>query len=250
MLTALVFDAVRLGLFVACAFAALSVYARQRQPGWERPLATHRVALLGLLTLSVVAVKVIEDVVTSESGPIDTSVLWFVRAHVPASLTGAFAALTWTGSALFLVPAATLTTVALLFAGRRRDAWLVAASVATANLVVYLLKHLIGRARPELWDTQWYWGSSFPSGHTLSTAAFSTACALGLARIQPRCAWPAMALAVLWTVLVALSRLVLGVHWPSDVLAAFCLGMSIPLLTGFVLDLRHPGTGTGGPAGH
>lgn len=245
MLVEFVFDLARMGLFVVCAYAALNTYARHRRPGWEQPLDRHRLALVGLLTLSVVAVKVIEDVVAKESGPLDEAMMWWVREHVPAGLGAAFAAVTLTGSSRFLVPLAVVVVAALLLARRRREAWLVAASLAAANLVVYAVKGIVGRARPELWDTQWYWGSSFPSGHTLSTAAFSTACALGVARIRPRWAGPAMALAVAWTVLVALSRLVLGVHWPSDVLAAFCMGMFIPLAIGFVLDLRRPGTGTG-----
>ena len=86
--------------------------------------------------------------------------------------------------------------------------------------------------------TQWYWGSSFPSGHTLTTAAFSTAAALCVARIWPWAGTLAMALAVLWTGLVAVSRLVLGVHWPSDVLAAMCLGAFIPLLISVANDLH------------
>lgn len=97
---------------------------------------------------------------------------------------------------------------------------------------------MVGRARPALWESQWYWGSSFPSGHTLSTAAFSTAAALCVVRIWPRAGNLALALAVLWTGLVAVSRLVLGVHWPSDVLAATCLGAFIALLLSVANDLR------------
>ncbi len=87
-------------------------------------------------------------------------------------------------------------------------------------------------------EAQWYWGSSFPSGHTLSTAAFGTAAALCVARLWPRAGSAAMALAVLWTGLVAVSRLVLGVHWPSDVLVAMCLGFFIPLMISVANDLR------------
>ena len=103
-------------------------------------------------------------------------------------------------------------------------------TMLVATLLVWGMKAIVGRARPALWEAQWYWGSSFPSGHTLSTAAFSTAAALCVARIRPRAAIMALALAMLWTGLVGLSRLVLGVHWPSDVLAALCLGAFVPLL--------------------
>ena len=113
----------------------------------------------------------------------------------------------------------------------------------TAALVVWGMKAIVGRARPALWEAQWYWGSSFPSGHTLSTAAFSTAAALCLARIWPRAGNPAMAFAVLWPGLVAVSRLALGAHWPSDVLAAMCIGAFIPLLISVATDLRHPNPG-------
>ena len=50
---------------------------------------------------------------------------------------------------------------------------------------VYGLKAIVGRARPALWGSQWYWGSSFPSGNTLSTAAFATAAALCLGVFIP-----------------------------------------------------------------
>ena len=47
-----------------------------------------------------------------------------------------------------------------------------------------------------------------------------------------------MVLAMLWISLIAASRLVLGVHWPSDVLAAMCVGVFIPLSNSIAADLR------------
>jgi undecaprenyl-diphosphatase len=70
----------------------------------------------------------------------------------------------------------------------------------------------------------------------LATAAFATAGALCVGRIWPGAARPAMAVAVLWVLLVGLSRLVLGVHWPSDVLAAMCLGVFVPLALSVAFD--------------
>ena len=247
MLAEFALDIAKMGLFVACAYAALSVYTRLRQPQWAKPLMQRRLAVVGILALLVTGIKVVEDVVAKESGPVDEAILWFVREHVPLALTGFFAAITWSGSAIFLLPVTVVAVVALLFARQRPEALLLAASVSTATLVSYALKTIIGRSRPALWETQWYWGSSFPSGHTLSTAAFTSAAALCVARIWPRAAKLAMLMAILWTGLVAVSRLVLGVHWPSDVLAAICVGIFIPLLLSVLFDLRRPGLKPGKP---
>ena len=242
-------DAAELSLFIAFAYLLLGAYARRQRPQWAQHVTKRRLAVLGILTLAVGGIKLIQEVVAKESGPVDEAILWFIRDHVPSGLNGFFAAVTISGSARFLMPVAVMAAVALLVARHRFEALMVGASVITATLVVWGMKALVGRARPALWEAQWYWGSSFPSGHTLSTAAFATAAALCVARIWPRAGTLAMALAVLWTGLVAVSRLVLGVHWPSDVLAAFCLGAFIPLLISVGNDLRHRNPGGEEPPG-
>lgn len=232
-------DIAKLGFFIACAYALISALARGRRAPWAVHLTKRRLALLVMLTLAVSGIKVIEDVLAKESGPVDAAVLWFIQAHVPAALKGLFSMVTLSGSASFLVPTGVLVSAALFVARRRYEAVLVGASLGAAALLVWAIKAIVGRARPALWDAQWAWGSSFPSGHTLSSAAFLTAVALCVARIWPRAGPLAMVLAILWTGLVALSRLILGVHWPSDVLAALCMGVFIPLLISVALDLRH-----------
>ena len=186
MLVNIAADVAKLSLFIVCAYALLGAYARRRRPHWTEHLTKRRLAVLGILTLAVAGIKLIEDVVAKESGPVDEAILWFVRDHVPAALNGFFATVAFSGSARFLVPVAIIAAVALLVARRRFEAVLVGASVIAATLVVWGMKAIVGRARPALWEAQWTWGSSFPSGHTLSTAAFATAAALCVARIRPR----------------------------------------------------------------
>lgn len=231
-------EVVELALVVACLYVALRVYARHRQPMWFVPLQRRRLTVVWALVAAVLAVKVTEDVIGGESGPIDTAVLTFIRAHMPGALTGVFETITVTGSAEVLAPLVALATLALLAARRRFEAALLAVSTVGGAGIVYIVKALVGRARPDLWPAQWYWGSSFPSGHTLVVAALATAGALAVARIRPAAREWAAAAALVWIVLVALSRLVLGVHWPTDVLAAACIGATLPLGLSLALDSR------------
>jgi len=115
----------------------------------------------------------------------------------------------------------------LLTIARYASALLVALAVGTGVLASTLLKELFGRARPDLVPhaTEVY-TASFPSGHAmLSAVTYLTLGAL-LMRLQPRLHAKAYVLvvALLLTLLVGASRVYLGVHWPSDVLAGWCIG--------------------------
>lgn len=101
------------------------------------------------------------------------------------------------------------------------------AGVAVPSLFTTVVKRLIGRARPEHFDevgvlsfkwnvADWTY-QSFPSGH--ATTAFALAAAVGF--ISERWFYPALALAAV----IALSRLALGVHYPTDVLAGAVIGL-------------------------
>jgi undecaprenyl-diphosphatase len=237
VLSELLGELVVAALIVASTYLLLAAYARRWQPDWTEPLARRRLAILAMLVLALLAAKVSEDVLAGESGPIDEVILLFLRAHLPGALTGVFRAVTFTGSSVFIYPAAGSVVLGLVWQHRRSDAWLIAISTGMGAIVVYLVKASVGRARPSLWATDWYWGSSFPSGHTLVVAAFATAVALCVGRCWPAHGPLAMWLAFVWIFLVALSRLVLGVHWPTDVLAAACIGAFLPL----AIDLAQAG---------
>jgi len=233
----LIADIAKLALIVACLYFVLGVYVRREQPAWSEPLEKRRLTTLLVLVLAACAVKVSEDVLGGESGPIDRAILLFIHSHDPSTLTGFFEAVSFTGSSRVLFPLTAIATIALLYARHRFEALLVAASVISGVIVIYVVKMAVGRARPALWDTGWYWGSSFPSGHTLVVAAFAIAAALCVSRIRPASRNFALSVAILWISLVAISRLVLGVHWPTDVLVAACIGAFLPLAISVVLEL-------------
>jgi undecaprenyl-diphosphatase len=92
-------------------------------------------------------------------------------------------------------------------------------------------KYWIARARPDLEPhLVVVKTSSFPSGHATSSMVFCLAVALAL---TTRSRWrrPAVAGAVLLSLLIGTSRVILGVHWPSDVVGGWAFGMLWVLLT-------------------
>lgn len=111
--------------------------------------------------------------------------------------------------------------------------FLVLASLAGGTLLNNVLKGAFGRPRPELVahlvavET-----ASLPSGHAMMSAVTYLTLGALLARVQPW--WPLkmyiMGAAVALTVLVGFSRVYLGVHWPTDVLAGWCIGTAWAML--------------------
>ncbi|NNM74494.1 phosphatase PAP2 family protein [Enterovirga sp. DB1703] len=122
----------------------------------------------------------------------------------------------------------TLSTLGYLLMTRRRGAAiLVVAAVVGGMVASALLKMGFERPRPDLVPHEVrVYTASFPSGHAmLSAVTYLTLGAL-LARVHKprRVKLFFLLLAIVLTVLIGASRVYLGVHWPSDVLAGWCVG--------------------------
>lgn len=125
----------------------------------------------------------------------------------------------------------TMVTVAAgcLLALRRRwrTAFMMIAATAGGALAVTLMKSLIARARPDLVQHLMAESShSFPSGHAANSAIVYLSLASLLFPIvsERRVRTYILAVALSLVVLIGVSRVYLGVHWPSDVLAGWCFG--------------------------
>jgi undecaprenyl-diphosphatase len=147
---------------------------------------------------------------------------------------------TWAGSAFLLVPFAVGCCLLLARAGMRREALAVALSLGGAMLIADVVKLLTSRPRPAVEHLQAVGGSSFPSAHTMQASAFWLALALTLrARTaRRRVLWLAIGGAVLVALVVAWSRVYLGVHYPSDVVAGLVLGCGWALFVAHVMRTR------------
>lgn len=128
----------------------------------------------------------------------------------------------------------TLAVVGYLYLDRKpRAAWFVVVAVAGGLLLSTGLKELFDRARPDLVPHGSYtYTASFPSGHSMLSAVTYLTLGTLLARLQSRRALKVylLAVALVFTLLVGVSRVYLGVHWPTDVLAGWSAGAAWAIL--------------------
>jgi undecaprenyl-diphosphatase len=163
----------------------------------------------------------------------------------PAWLEEAARDITGLGGYAILTIVTWTTWAYLMMVGKRGAALLVLVAVIGGTLLSHGLKLGFERPRPDLVPhaTRVY-TASFPSGHAmLSAVTFLTIGAL-LARVERKRRTRAfvMGLAVAMTLLVGASRVYLGVHWPSDVLAGWSVGAAWASLCWFVaLQLQRRG---------
>lgn len=133
------------------------------------------------------------------------------------------------GGGAVLTLLTTLVILFLLIAGKWQLALFVLAAVGGGQVVSTLLKFGIDRPRPDLVPHLMRETSlSFPSGHAMMSAVTYLTLGSLLARIvtQKRLKVFLLFIAVLLTFMIGVSRIYMGVHWPSDVLAGWCAGFT------------------------
>jgi undecaprenyl-diphosphatase len=213
-------------------------WVRRRWPtqlAWLRrrlePAESAGLALTAVLATAALAAWIFagltEDVSTGdEAARLDPGVHAFAVAHRTHWLTAVMAAVTWLGSGRVLVPVLVVATIVLLRRHDRREVWWLWAAYLGSAVLYGVAKVLVDRPRPAAAEQIGaVSGLSFPSGH--ATQAIATwgmlavvASATG-SRRHRGWFWAAAGIIVL---LVGVSRVYLGAHWYTDVLAGYALG--------------------------
>jgi undecaprenyl-diphosphatase len=196
--------------------------------------------LLGTALVVVLAVwvfaEIADEVLEGEAPPFDEAILRALRRPEdptrligPAHLVEVARDITALGSTSVLA-LVTLGVLAFLrLEGKRNELWLVVVAAAGGGLLSFALKELFDRTRPDLFPALVPVTSpSFPSGHAMLAACVYLTLGALLARFLPRRRMKAhvLALAMLVTFLVGTSRVYLGVHYPTDVLAGWAAGLA------------------------
>jgi membrane-associated phospholipid phosphatase len=168
------------------------------------------------------------EVLRGETLRFDNSVRNIVHSWASPTLTYVMRGVTQLGAPRFLIVLSLVLVLWLVNMGRKRAAILLVVAAAGAVALDELLKLVFHRPRPEA-----YFGYplpssySFPSGHAVSSCCFyGVLAAIVTARMRSRAAkiavWTA---AALMAALIGLSRIYLGVHYPSDVVAGYAVAV-------------------------
>ena len=164
------------------------------------------------------------EVAEGETVAFDNAVREWVHSFASVSVTRFFIGVTFLGSTAMVVMLGTLSVLAFLVIKDRGAAAVLAIIVAGEGVLSVLIKDYYARSRPEP-----YFGYSlpasysFPSGHSFASFCLYITLAWLISR-RLKSAAAAIALwtaAILIVLLVGLSRIYLGVHYPTDVLAGY-----------------------------
>ncbi|MFD6155069.1 phosphatase PAP2 family protein [Nocardia sp. NPDC060256] len=187
------------------------------------PVLAVVAAVLAVFVVGLTSNVLGKDGLTAIDGPVSD---WAI-AHRNGTLTPLAKIISNLGGTVAMTILAVLAVVAFGARGYRREAVLVAVTGLGAWVLVDGGKNLIGRPRPPIHDhlvvkTNF----AYPSGHSLgSIAVIGILAILLIPRLRhPATHWIAAIAATTFVAAVGLSRIYLGVHWPTDVLGGWSLG--------------------------
>ena len=184
-----------------------------------------------------------KTVIEQDTVNIDRAVLlWMARFRTP-SLTGAMVDLTALGSPTLVTVFTVVTFFILLVLHHRRSSLQLAIASLGTWLLTYVTKDIVERRRPtEVEHLVQVSGFSYPSGHSLAAAAlYLTIAIVASGHLRSRAEKATIIVGAFVLIgMVGISRVYLGVHYPSDVASGVSLGTAWALVLAAVFSLTAP----------
>jgi undecaprenyl-diphosphatase len=199
---------------------------KNRNPG-DIPVKLSGDVVVGLAALVLFA-SLAYSVMHGEAAAFDTAVRNAVHASSFPALTYAMRGITDLGEAVFLVVLGVIISWRLVSLGRHRQAEFFVIAVLGAEVIDQALKLGFQRPRPDVFFGPQPLNYSFPSGHAMVSCCFYLALAEILmddrwSRVRKLAVWT---FAILLTGAIGLSRVYLGVHYPTDVLGGYAAAIA------------------------
>lgn len=182
---------------------------------------TGVIAIFALFTICVMGfVKLAWEVREKETNVVDDAILNAIHTISNPFLDSFIPVATDLGGLMVIFALTLILLVIFAYKKEYLRAIFFGLSMAGAALLNVVLKSVFERARPDLWDKLVHESSySFPSGHSMMTAALGLA--LIVALWNSRWRWWAVGFTAVYVPFIGFTRLYLGVHYPTDVLAGW-----------------------------
>lgn len=205
---------------------AASFLRRRLDPDSATGLLLSAATVLFVVGAAVVGIVLVMIHTNSGFARFDRGASLFGAHHATALSTRVLKVYTQLGGALVLVPLGLI--VAVVEWVRQRSFAVVTFLILVVGgqfLVANVIKSIVGRARPHFDQLTGFSGTSFPSGHAVASSACLAAFALVIGRGRPLWVRSVLAgFAVGLAMGIAWTRVMLGVHWLTDVLGGLALG--------------------------
>jgi membrane-associated phospholipid phosphatase len=207
---------------------------------WLRALTPRALALFGAAIVASIGFAILAaEIRAGALDRLDRTVELAIHRLDARPTDVAMEAAARIGANVVLLPVVAAVTALAIRMRRRAVALILAIDTIVVIAAYSLLKVMFSRERPRLFDKiALPTGYSFPSGHAMSAVGIYGVIAAALIALYPRARRPVIAAAVVLIAMIGLSRIYLGVHWPSDVVGGFLGG--VPPLVVSVHLIHHP----------
>lgn len=198
--------------------------------------------ILLALSFSYLAISIQNETIID----FDHTIISFVQSYETPSLTTFMTVMSWVGSATIVIPITLISLILLYFVWRRRAQALLFFIVIVGTVILNMtLKLYFHRERPDLNRIIEETGYSFPSGHTMMAFSLYIIIAFVTWRtVQTKVGAVMLTFFAAFMILaIAISRIYLGVHFPSDIIGGFLAsGLWLALSIGVYQDIQRRNT--------